>query len=76
MFEKMLVSQTDSGLGTLREGCKQKEPLWIVFEVSRTINLLSYLTVSSYKTIDGREHQQQIDGPRFDSQLVSEFLYH
>lgn len=44
----------DDGPGSLREGCRRKEPLWIVFEVSGTICLSSYLSVSSHKTIDGR----------------------
>lgn len=57
MFDKMLVSWTNSGPGTLHEGYKQKEPLWIVFEVLVMINLLSYLRVSSYQTIDGRGHR-------------------
>lgn len=57
-----VTSLADSGPGTLREGCKQKEPLWIVFEVSGTINLLSYLRVSSYKTIDGRGHRIKLVG--------------
>lgn len=62
MFDKMLVSWIDSGLGTLCEGYKQKEPLWIVFEVSGMINLLSYLRVSSQKTIDGRGHRIKLVG--------------
>lgn len=44
----------DEGPGTLREACKKKDPLWIVFDVSGVIQLKSYLRVSSYKTIDGR----------------------
>lgn len=44
----------DAGPGSLRDGCRNKEPLWIVFDVSGTIELSSYLSVSSYKTIDGR----------------------
>ncbi|XP_058215255.1 probable pectate lyase 4 [Rhododendron vialii] len=49
-----VTTLADDGPGSLREGCRKKEPLWIVFEVSGTINLSSYLSVSSYKTIDGR----------------------
>ncbi|MQL93700.1 hypothetical protein Taro_026339 [Colocasia esculenta] len=52
----------DDGLGSLREGCRRKEPLWIVFEISGTINLSSYLRVSSYKTIDGRGQRIKITG--------------
>ncbi|KAL2929524.1 putative pectate lyase 4, partial [Bienertia sinuspersici] len=48
----------DDGPGSLREACCKKEPLWFVLEVSGTIELRSYLTVSSYKTIDG--HRQRI----------------
>lgn len=57
-----VTSLDDSGPGTLREGCKQKEPLWIVFEVSGTIQLSSYLRVSSYKTIDGRGQRIKLMG--------------
>ncbi|XP_071698567.1 uncharacterized protein [Rutidosis leptorrhynchoides] len=49
-----VTSLSDDGPGSLRAGCRMKEPLWIVFEVSGTIELSSYLNVSSYKTIDGR----------------------
>ncbi|KAK9111939.1 hypothetical protein Scep_019458 [Stephania cephalantha] len=44
----------DDGPGSLRVGCHEKEPLWIVFDVSGTIHLSSFVNVSSYKTIDGR----------------------
>ena len=53
---------SDDGPGSLREGCRRNEPLWIVFEVSGTINLSSYLSVSSYKTIDGRGHKVKLTG--------------
>lgn len=52
----------DDGPGSLREGCRKKEPLWIVFEVSGTINLSSYLNVSSYKTVDGRGQRIKFTG--------------
>lgn len=52
----------DDGPGSLRDGCRRKEPLWIVFEVSGTINLSSYLNVSSYKTIDGRGQRIKLTG--------------
>lgn len=52
----------DDGPGSLREGCRRKEPLWIVFEVSGTIHLSSYLRVSSYKTIDGRGQRVKLTG--------------
>lgn len=52
----------DDGPGSLREGCRRKEPLWIVFEVSGTIHLASYLSVSSYKTIDGRGQRVKLSG--------------
>ena len=45
---------SDDGPGSLREACRRREPLWIVFDVSGTICLSSGLRVSSYKTIDGR----------------------
>jgi len=52
----------DDGPGSLRDACRKKEPLWIVFEVSGTIHLSSYLSVSSYKTIDGRGQKIKLTG--------------
>lgn len=52
----------DDGPGSLRDGCRRKEPLWIVFEVSGAIQLSSYLNVSSYKTIDGRGQRIKLTG--------------
>ena len=52
----------DDGPGSLREGCRRREPLWIVFEISGTINLSSYLSVSSHKTIDGRGQRVKLTG--------------
>jgi pectate lyase len=52
----------DDGPGSLREACRAEEPLWIVFEVSGTIHLHSYLRVSSYKTIDGRGQRVVLTG--------------
>ena len=52
----------DDGPGSLRDGCRKKEPLWIVFEVSGIIHLSSYLNVSSYKTIDGRGQRIKLTG--------------
>ncbi|KAJ0088384.1 hypothetical protein Patl1_31955 [Pistacia atlantica] len=57
-----VTSLLDDGPGSLREGCRRKEPLWIVFEVSGTIQLYSYLSVSSYKTIDGRGQRIKLTG--------------
>ncbi|CAH2064074.1 unnamed protein product [Thlaspi arvense] len=58
----VVTSLADDGPGSLREGGRRKEPLWIVFAVSGTINLNSYLSVSSYKTIDGRGQRIKITG--------------
>ena len=52
----------DDGRGSLREACRAAEPLWIVFEVSGTIHLQSYLRVSSHKTIDGRGQRVVLTG--------------
>ncbi|XVF76570.1 hypothetical protein PTKIN_Ptkin13bG0276300 [Pterospermum kingtungense] len=57
-----VTTLADDGPGSLRDGCRRKEPLWIVFEVSGTINLSSYLSVSSYKTIDGRGQRIKLTG--------------
>ncbi|KAL9422027.1 hypothetical protein AB3S75_034323 [Citrus x aurantiifolia] len=57
-----VTNLSDDGPGSLREGCRRKEPLWIVFEVSGTIHLSSYLSVSSYKTIDGRGQRIKLTG--------------
>ncbi|RDX87902.1 putative pectate lyase 4, partial [Mucuna pruriens] len=52
----------DDGPGSLRQGCRTKEPLWIVFQLSGTILLSSYLSVSSYTTIDGRGQRIKLTG--------------
>lgn len=57
-----VTTLSDDGPGSLRAGCRKKEPLWIVFEVSGTIELSSYLNVSSYKTIDGRGQRIKLTG--------------
>ncbi|XP_076913880.1 putative pectate lyase 21 [Bidens hawaiensis] len=57
-----VTSLADDGPGSLREACRMKEPLWIVFEVSGTIELSSYLNVSSHKTIDGRGRHIKLTG--------------
>ncbi|XP_018836513.1 probable pectate lyase 4 isoform X1 [Juglans regia] len=57
-----VTTLSDDGPGSLREGCRRKEPLWIVFEVSGVIHLSSYLSVSSYKTIDGRGQRIKLTG--------------
>ncbi|KAJ0714603.1 putative pectate lyase [Helianthus annuus] len=57
-----VTTLSDDGPGSLRAGCRVKEPLWIVFEVSGTIELSSYLNVSSYKTIDGRGQRIKLMG--------------
>uniref|UniRef100_A0A8R7TCT6 Uncharacterized protein n=1 Tax=Triticum urartu TaxID=4572 RepID=A0A8R7TCT6_TRIUA len=38
-----VTSLQDDGHGTLREACRAKEPLWVVFEVSGDIHLHTYL---------------------------------
>ncbi|GAB2245878.1 hypothetical protein Droror1_Dr00001371 [Drosera rotundifolia] len=57
-----VTSLEDDGPGSLREACRKKEPLWIVFEVWGTIHLKSHLTVSSNKTIDGRGQRIKLTG--------------
>lgn len=57
-----VTTLADDGPGSLRNGCRRKEPLWIVFEISGTILLSSYLNVSSYKTIDGRGQRIKLKG--------------
>ncbi|KAL2635661.1 hypothetical protein R1flu_007140 [Riccia fluitans] len=57
-----VTSLADQGPGTLREACKKKEPLWIVFEVSGIIHLETYCRVASYKTIDGRGQRVKLMG--------------
>ncbi|CAO2182413.1 unnamed protein product [Urochloa humidicola] len=53
----------DDGPGSLREGCRRPEPLWIVFDVPGTIHLSSGgVRVSSYKTIDGRGRRVRLSG--------------
>ncbi|KAF8753041.1 hypothetical protein HU200_011853 [Digitaria exilis] len=55
-------ARADDGPGSLREACRAAEPLWIVFEVSGTIHLHSYLRVASHKTIDGRGQRVVLAG--------------
>ncbi|KAJ0983947.1 hypothetical protein J5N97_002303 [Dioscorea zingiberensis] len=57
-----VTSLADDGCGTLREGCRRKEALWIVFEVSGMIELSTSVRVSSYKTIDGRGKKVRLMG--------------
>ncbi|EPS65312.1 hypothetical protein M569_09466, partial [Genlisea aurea] len=57
-----VTTLSDEGPGSLRDGCRKKQPLWIVFEVSGTIELSSYLNVSSFKTIDGRGQRIKLTG--------------
>ncbi|KAL8129780.1 hypothetical protein V2J09_018935 [Rumex salicifolius] len=52
----------DDGPGSLRVACREKGPLWIIFQVSGTIHLNSYLNVSSHKTIDGRGQRIKLTG--------------
>ncbi|KAL6616339.1 hypothetical protein ACP70R_038609 [Stipagrostis hirtigluma subsp. patula] len=52
----------DDGPGSLRDGCRRREPLWIVFDVSGTIRLAAGVRVSSYKTIDGRGRRVTLSG--------------
>ncbi|KAE8717295.1 hypothetical protein F3Y22_tig00110053pilonHSYRG00051 [Hibiscus syriacus] len=57
-----VTTLADDEPGSLRDGCRRKEPLWIVFEFSGTIHLSSYLSASSYKIIDGRGQQIKLTG--------------
>ncbi|XP_047960308.1 putative pectate lyase 21 [Salvia hispanica] len=57
-----VTTLADDGPGSLRYGCRKKEALWIVFQVSGTIELRSYLSVSSYKSIDGRGQEIMLTG--------------
>lgn len=60
-----VTTLADDGPGSLRDGCRRKDPVWIVFEVSGCIELKSYLSISSYKTIDGRGQRIKITGKGF-----------
>ncbi|XP_047339918.1 putative pectate lyase 21 [Impatiens glandulifera] len=57
-----VTNLSDDGPGSLREGCRKKDPQWIIFEISGTIDLSSYLSVSSHKTIDGRGQRIKLTG--------------
>ncbi|PIM98861.1 Pectate lyase [Handroanthus impetiginosus] len=57
-----VTTLADDGPGSLRAGCRKKDPLWIIFELSGTIELSSALYVSSYKTIDGRGQWIKLTG--------------
>ena len=56
------LQSVDDGPGSLCEACRKKEPLWIVFEIPGTIDLKSYLSVLSNKTIDGRGKRIKLIG--------------
>jgi pectate lyase len=49
-----VTSLEDAGPGTLRDALERQEPLWVVFDVSGTIDLAGPIEVQSRKTIDGR----------------------
>ncbi|KAK9920751.1 hypothetical protein M0R45_029297 [Rubus argutus] len=49
-----VTTLADDGPGSLRDGCRRKDPLWIVFEIRALSISHSTLNVSSHKTIDGR----------------------
>lgn len=49
-----VTTLADSGPGSLRAGLESEGPLWIVFDVSGTVELASDLRPSSDKTVDGR----------------------
>ncbi|MCS7119760.1 MAG: PKD domain-containing protein [Nitrososphaerota archaeon] len=57
-----VTTLADSGPGSLREAASTSEPLWIVFDVSGTIELKSTINVRSNKTIDGRGAEITITG--------------
>ncbi|XP_039036081.1 probable pectate lyase 4 [Hibiscus syriacus] len=57
-----VTSLSDDGQGSLREACRSPEPGWIVFNVSGTIQLSSYIHVGSHKTIDGRGERVKLMG--------------
>lgn len=62
IYQSSFMHVPDDGPGSLRDGCRKKEPLWIIFEISGTIELSSYLNVSSYKTVDGRGQRVKLTG--------------
>ncbi|GKB84884.1 probable pectate lyase 4, partial [Tanacetum coccineum] len=51
-----------TGLDHLEPHVEKKEPVWIVFEVLGSVELASYLNVSSYKTIDGQGQRIKFTG--------------
>ncbi|KAL6853626.1 hypothetical protein ACP4OV_019655 [Aristida adscensionis] len=57
-----VTTLNDDGPGSLRDGCRRREPLWIVFDVSGTIRLAAGVRVSSHKTIDGRGRRVTLSG--------------
>jgi pectate lyase len=57
-----VTTLANSGTGSLRAAAESNNPLWIVFDVSGTINLTSQISVKSDKTIDGRGANITITG--------------
>jgi len=63
--------------GSLRYGVTRKSPLWIVFAKDMNIKLQMPLSVTSYKTIDGRGAKVQIsNGPCIRLANVSNVIIH
>ncbi|KAG4127489.1 hypothetical protein ERO13_D10G218500v2 [Gossypium hirsutum] len=57
-----VTTLSDDGPGSLRDACRNPGPGWIVFKVSGTIRLSTYLSVGSHKTIDGRGERVKLTG--------------
>jgi pectate lyase len=55
-----VTNRKDSGAGSLRDALESPSPLWIIFDVSGTIELESTVDVKSNKTVDGRGKQIEI----------------
>ncbi|CDP08806.1 unnamed protein product [Coffea canephora] len=63
--------------GTLRYGAIQREHLWIIFAEDMIISLKTVLSVSSYKTIDGRGVKVEIaNGPCMEVRSASHVITH
>ncbi|EFJ28540.1 hypothetical protein SELMODRAFT_93746 [Selaginella moellendorffii] len=57
-----VTTLADDGPGSLRYGCRQEQPLWIVFDLSGNISVSSAIRVASRKTLDGRGQRIKITG--------------
>ena len=71
-----VTSLEDSGSGTLRSCAQNDSPVWVVFDVSGTINLSSAIRVGSNTTIDGRGANITVTGAGLNIEKRENVIIH